>query len=318
MAALTASAQTAPKRHGWEENFSLYGDVESITIISYHISNGIAAEKAYSRKTYRFNDNGHVSEILYNDTPTVNYTYKFDKRGNVTQSRRENHDNGEVYATDCYRYNSKGQLVEVTGEGKEYDDVWGSWKTIYKYNTKGNTIKVKELYVDDGRKFITTYKYDKYQKVIKIVAIDTGINDNRMSTYTYDDKGNKIEERYYDFETPTGKTIYKYDDKGNKVEECTYDVEGSLINKYTYKYDDKGNKVEECRYDMEGSLIDKYTYKYNNSGQVVEEAYYYGESLREMLTYKYDSKGNLTEEISLKGEKITPVEQTIYEITYRR
>ncbi|MBQ6612581.1 MAG: hypothetical protein IIX19_02560, partial [Alistipes sp.] len=95
--ALTATAQTAPKRHGWEENFSLYGDVESITIISYNISNGIAAEKAYHSKTYRFNDNGHVSEILYNDTPTFNYTYKFDKRGNVTQSRRENHDNGEVY-----------------------------------------------------------------------------------------------------------------------------------------------------------------------------------------------------------------------------
>ena len=293
MATLTASAQTAPERHGWLKDFSLYGDVESITIMHYNISNGIAAEKAYSRTTYRFNDNGHVSEILYDDTPTFNYTYKFDKRGNVTQSRRENHDNGEVRATDRYRYNSKGQLVKVTGEGTEYDVSWGSWKLIYKYNTKGNKIKVKELYVNRGRKFITTYKYDKYQKVIKIVKIDTGLNNNRMSTYTYDDKGNKIEERYYYFETPTGKTTYKYDDKGNNVEGCTYNVEGSLINKYTYKYDSKGNKVEECRYGVGDSLINKYT-------------------------YKYDSKGNLTEEIMLKGEKITPVEQTIYEITYRR
>lgn len=64
-----------------------------------------------------------------------------------------------------------------------------------------------------------------------------------------------------------------YNEKGNKIEENYYNSNGSLIYKNTYKYDEKGNIIEENHYDSNGRLDSKYTYEYdknNNWTQRIE------------------------------------------------
>lgn len=64
-----------------------------------------------------------------------------------------------------------------------------------------------------------------------------------------------------------------YNEKGNKIEENYYNSNGSLIYKNTYKYDEKGNNIEKNNYDSNGRLDSKYTYEYdknNNWTQRIE------------------------------------------------
>jgi len=64
-----------------------------------------------------------------------------------------------------------------------------------------------------------------------------------------------------------------YNEKGNKIEENYYNSNGSLIYKNTYKYDEKGNNIEKNNYDSNGRLDSKHTYEYdknNNWTQRIE------------------------------------------------
>ena len=64
-----------------------------------------------------------------------------------------------------------------------------------------------------------------------------------------------------------------YNEKGNKIEENYYNSNGRLYSKTTYKYDEKGNIIEENHYDSNGRLDSKYTYEYdknNNWTQRIE------------------------------------------------
>ena len=64
-----------------------------------------------------------------------------------------------------------------------------------------------------------------------------------------------------------------YNEKGNKIEENYYNSNGSLIYKNTYKYDEKGNNIEKNNHDSNGRLDSKYTYEYdknNNWTQRIE------------------------------------------------
>ena len=60
-----------------------------------------------------------------------------------------------------------------------------------------------------------------------------------------------------------------YNEKGNKIEENYYNSNGSLIYKNTYKYDEKGNKIEENYYNSNGRLYSKTTYKYDEKGNMI-------------------------------------------------
>lgn len=62
-----------------------------------------------------------------------------------------------------------------------------------------------------------------------------------------------------------------YNEKGNKIEENYYNSNGSLIYKNTYKHDKNVNIIEECRYNKFGRLREKDTYKYDENGNNIEK-----------------------------------------------
>jgi len=124
----------------------------------------------------------------------------------------------------------------------------------------------------------------------------------------YDDKGNPIQENYYQ---TSGYSFFKiYDRNGKIIEDRTHNSDGQMVNsKYTYKYDNKGSAIEMNHYSSNGNLEYKYTYKYDSQGNQIEENQYrsYSDgSLMEKNIYKYDSKGNEIELLNVYDPGIQP------------
>ena len=148
----------------------------------------------------------------------------------------------------CNQSEKKNDLTEENLKGKVKSITENTYEAVDKFGQieKGDVlVDSSAVYTDDGR--------------FKI----------------YNEKGNKIEENYYNSNGRLySKTTYKYDEKGNMIEDNFYDSDdGSLIYKNTYKYDEKGNIIEENHYDSNGRLDSKYTYEYdknNNWTQRIE------------------------------------------------
>lgn len=104
-----------------------------------------------------------------------------------------------------------------------------------------------------------------------------------------------------------------YNEKGNKIEENYYNSNGSLIYKNTYKYDENGNKIEECHYE-DGSLDKKYTYEYDENGNKMEENWYNSDvSLDKKYTYEYDKNNNWIQEVEYENNKPIQITERIIE-----
>ena len=162
----------------------------------------------------------------------------------------------------CNQSEKKNDLTEENLKGKVKSITENTYEAVDKFGQieKGDVlVDSSAVYTDDGRFKIYNEKGNKIE--------ENYYNSNGSliykNTYKYDEKGNKIEENYYNSNGRLySKTTYKYDEKGNKIEEYHYDEDGKFNYKYTYKYDEKGNKIEENWYDSDGSLYEKHTYKY--------------------------------------------------------
>ena len=158
-------------------------------------------------------------------------------------------------------------------------------------------------------KSITENTYEAVDKFGQIEKGDILVDSSAVYTddghfKIYNEKGNKIEENYYNSNGRLySKTTYKYDEKGNMIEDNFYDSDdGSLIYKNTYKYDEKGNKIEEYHYDEDGKFNYKNTYKYDEKGNNIEKNNYDSNGrLDSKYTYEYDKNNNWTQRIEYKN-----------------
>ena len=182
-----------------------------------------------------------------------------------------------LYLVSCNQSEKKNDLTEENLKGKVKSITENTYEAVDKFGQieKGNVlVDSSAVYTDDGR--------------FKI----------------YNEKGNKIEENYYN---SNGRLIYKntykYDEKGNIIEENYYNSNGRLYSKATYKYDEKGNMIEDNFYDSDnGSLIYKNTYKYDEKGNNIEKNNYDSNGrLDSKHTYEYDKNNNWTQRIEYKN-----------------
>ena len=271
-------------------------------------------------KSYRYDGNGNITEIVDEEQNTTVVTYDLNNLPVHIQ-----------YGTDKntkFRYNSRGQLVEM-------QDWTGT--TSFTRDTLGRLTKVKD---PDGRE--TGYEYDAMGRRTGIVYPDGSraafafdkndrikkITDAAMqsASYTYDSVGNLVKA------VQPGNTVsYTYDKNNRPVtverlfgvdtragEQITYDALGrikthtgtSSIPEYafsrSYTYDalgqllsySDGENTESYLYDTLGNRTEKQTdgktaaaYQYNAMNQLT--AMTQGE---DVYSYIYDRRGNLTEE----------------------
>lgn len=163
-----------------------------------------------------------------------------------------------------YRIKSLTEWITVTENGKEikYKDTFTSWD-------KNGNMTMKAEYYRDG--------------TIK-----------KKETATFDSKGNKLDETFFEPKTAGEKTdkyerfTYKYDEDENKIEEVEYDASGKVLSKKASSYNSYGHKIAEVTFDGNGKATKKSTYLYNSKGLRVEKKDYNAANiLLSVKTYEY-------------------------------
>lgn len=161
---------------------------------------------------------------------TASYDYKYDDRGNNTESSWFFWNNGILMKVES-KFDEFNRMTETTGFGTESV---ATNKSMFEYNDSGDahpTVYAKRTYYPSypsDKYFISTYEYDGSDNLLKETIVN---QDGILSNYT----------------------VYTYID-GKRSEYTNYDAEGKV--NYTYKviYDDSGKKLREERYDAEGNL----------------------------------------------------------------
>ena len=200
----------------------------------------------------------------------------------------------------CNQSEKKNDLTEENLKGKVKSITENTYEAVDKFGQieKGDVlVDSSAVYTDDGHFKIYNEKGNKIE--------ENYYNSNGSliykNTYKYDEKGNKIEENYYNSNGRLySKTTYKYDEKGNIIEKNGHNYDGSY--KITYKYDEKGNNIEQNNYKYDGSFLYKYTYKYDEKGNNIEKNNYDSNGrLDSKYTYEYDKNNNWTQRIEYKN-----------------
>ena len=229
--ALTATAQTAPKRHGWSEEFSLYGDVESVEIITYELEEHdgeLFYNEPKNTEVYEFNMAGDVvKSVCYSNDGNVIYQTLYDYNSIKKCSAITKYDSRNKPTSKCkYLYDSNGRLTEIhryNSDGDFYQ------KEIYSYDQNGNKTQVENQSPDGTLEFGQFYTYSYHNNLIKEIQYDS----NRFSiceiTYEYDWSDKKTEEvtHFYNDNSEIRRT-YEYNVYAKLYMECLYGTDGSL------------------------------------------------------------------------------------------
>ena len=289
----TSQAQTANDL----SKQKLSGKVKSVTETSYRV------KKVNGKQQSVFNAKSSSS---YNTTGNKTNEYTYSNEGGL--------DNSSVLT-----YDANGLLEQ---EDNYNADGSPGFTNVYKYDKRGNIISTK-LYDAFGSLFLkTSSSYDSRDNETEEVNYTQVVEKDKhkdvvlnRTTWLYDEKGNMVEEQYFDGDSSvTRKTVNKYDN-GNKIEQKKSESGTTL--KTTYKYDARGNVIEEIQYDADGNIAARITSGYDDKGNEAEELYYDKDNnLQTHTVFKitYDKNGNWTRREQLDNDKTIMV--TVREIAY--
>ena len=185
-----------------------------------------------------------------------------------------------------YKYDSSNRLVKedkYSYSKEKYDLLKDLRFTInYYYNSKGLLKKEtgttpKEILSSEN--YITTFKYDnKGNKTHELKILTRDNNKSKIiKQYIYNLKGKLIEEetKYSDFSQYNEHYKYEYNNFDKKSKVLSYSEKDKDWKVYdTYEYNDKGNLIikgdEETKYDFyDNGLIKRELWKDNESNAVV-------------------------------------------------
>lgn len=147
---------------------------------------------------------------------------------------------------------------------------------------------------------VTTYEYDDEGNRIKQTIYNQKGDMYKWFEYEYDD-GKKVKEMIYDKDMDSSyRRKYEYDDRGRPTGWIQYDdLNERIVQLRRYEYDTDGNKVREVVYDSEGETLSLYENEYNEAGKVVktiirnkDSAVYWEENV-----YEYDEKKDVVNRV---------------------
>lgn len=216
----------------------------------------------------------------------VSYMEEIKYKADETSGRLQK---GAVLMKNTYRFDLKGNLLE-----EESYDTQFRYKRIYTYDSLGKRLTLQEYNQKDLE---STLIYNYILNGKNVIEENSAYQDGSYFLKikrNFDLKGNMTEQLFYASRgIVTTKYTYSYDDKGNQIEEH---MSSSYVEaKWISKYDEKGNRIELSRY-TSGKLENKQTFAYDEQRNKIEEnSFNSDESLRLKITYKYDEQGNQTE-----------------------
>ncbi len=181
----------------------------------------------------------------------------------------------------------KGQ-VKYLKEVSEYMLSKNNKEIEYFFDKNGLPTKIikKSLALDitsqELRDEKIVFEFENGKLTSKLNKIRAGLDGY---TYTFDNKGNRIQEKFYVQNRLVSEELYEYDDRSRLIKSTDY-VYGYLRDyieetpqnksKYisvieTFGYDGEDNVVLETMNNIKGNIYKKKIYKYDSMGNMVEE-----------------------------------------------
>ena len=201
------------------------------------------------KKTLTYDKDGSLIAVKdYNkdEEPLSKTIYTYDKNGNkITEEFYQS--DGELHDRTYFKYNTSNQLIEeqyFSDAGEDFR------KTSFTYNNTGHKIEENRYDYDGTHTYRMRYKYDsdgnkteerndhntgyqgRYQVIKNKYGPNNLISEKRKETL----KGQLYE-----------KTVYTYDRKGNLIQETWTDEAGDVTLKITRQYDNNGHLTQETR-----------------------------------------------------------------------
>lgn len=253
------------------------------------IDGKLAKFKLISKYKYDEFDNMVEQSLYSNSGPDVNsakihkYVYKYNNRNQIIEMRYYGTDGKMVLSSKDKiammraEYNDKGERIKsfyygIDGKPCKCDEGWSS--STYEYDQFGNTIKQCFFDVNgnptDPKDMVPVgiCEYDKWGNMIYIAAQDghgnfikTAKDTWAIARFKRDNKGNLLEESYYDEQD---KPIIC--NNGYHKAKCVYDKQGRKTEVTFYGKDGNPSCVQN---------VHKKKMKYaDNSDDIIEESYY--------------------------------------------
>ncbi|WP_196889444.1 hypothetical protein [Aureivirga sp. CE67] len=286
------------------EDYRLYGDVKSMTTISYKLNPEVyndedclcGPEEVNLKPTERTEKERDSIVFKYNG----NYIEKI-----------ENYNNGWLSYETLFKY-SGSLLIEktnITFSGTE-DFPNEIYRTEYEYNPK-NILTTTLNYFQDSLNSKVLFKNNLIQEKF---IFDNQSSISEKLNYKYNNLNQLIEKSAYD---KTGKLLYSI--KNNYINSRDYSNEwytskNELDTKTTIEYDEEGNYTEKIFYVENGELLLDHSTKYNKNDDIIMSIFSSVNPTE--YTYKYDKNGNWIERIEYLNN--SPIEETVRIIEYKK
>jgi hypothetical protein len=300
---LFACTENKKVKNDWTEE-NLKGEVKLITDSLYKAveKDGVIQKDSFKYTGISiFNNMGYLLyDSSYKDGKEIfKLIQKYDDRNNCLD--RISYKNCKVSYHRIRQYDEhNNETVEI-----EFEPYQGNSQTN---NLKDSVVKNESHY---------SYKYDSNGNIIENIATQNRKPWFRFE-YTWDNKGNEIQEKqYYAWDkTLSGYNKTKYDSMGNELERDCYDADSVLYFKFIMKYDKNGYKTQEMARRRGDTIEMDEVMAYDDRGNRIRDIDYDKDSIVHWdMRYefkKFDSKGNWHESIFYnKGKLETITKRTI-------
>ncbi len=228
---------------------------------SFHIANDSIATYTgyddYGNAAYVTDGKGITTETIY------------DSEGRLTMQRQKNA-SGQVKAGITAAY--KDYSISADGETTEMTTV-----------TDANGNLKKEI-------------TDAAGQTVKIIDANANGTLSMAKEYTYNEKGNLVNEKYDDGSF----ILYSYDTLNRLTEKKAYDSTGAEESVISYTYNNYGEMLT-AKTVRRGTTVSSYSWTYDRLGRVTAENVSYNGGTAVTTSYGYDSEGRLSS-VTYPGE----------------
>lgn len=248
-------------------NLCTFGQTEAYNLASQNLHKKV--RKTIEHYYYYDEESGgfvktSVNINMYNDGGNLIETYSFydGKYGEPKPVKK------------AYKYNSKGQLTEITDISDEIGKYSSNY--LFTYDSKGNLAKKEVIYKSGGGSY-STYTFDNRGRQIKEQNFDKNgkLTSENTNSYSGKDKTNV----FISYSSQDGSiigtytTIYENDLKTTYLSKSKYSD-----NKATYSYDKFGNITKSVDVGKTNTYTSTYDYEYDNKDNWVKKHYKSGKT----------------------------------------
>lgn len=293
--------------------------------------------KLFSQLVHRYYPDGDVQEIIDSTTRPAyrriwKYTYKYDNSGNMLDSTECYYDDNapmKLYSKSRSIYGPDGKLLETYIFSGDTNIPTGL--NLYRYNDKGQLVEIGESHIENGKlkDLVPTQKtdfwYDKRGRVIDKATYSFQGGLIQDIKKTFDSTGYRIET--YSYMGPkmlTGSVVKSFFKATNTLQEDRYNADGELT-EYTISHLDSAGHVMDdgtfqINYHNDNNKNDTVMVHHlvkDDHYNVVEDDHFGNDGKiisHKSFQYNYDDVGNWTKKIIFDNNK--PVKIIEREIGY--